>query len=413
MESNLRIWCAGVGLLLAAAAGEAGTNGVAWPSQPPEGCPFPPSEEVSACVLTGRYATYTSADTWYPSWGRDGRLYSPFADTIGDGVEGVQARSDRGAQAVVGHAAIVGDDPLQLRVVEAGVVPGPGGAYRGRYPSASLHHDGVWYLGTYGLAGADYGLNWPVMGPFAGFHVSRDNGRTWVVSPLAAEVDRALFPEPAAFRGPVRMGSPHVVDFGRNQEHSPDGRMYLVGHGSTEPDLEDRRANASWVSGDEVYVCRVKPSPETVNDASQYEYFAGHAPDGTPRWSRRFEDLRPVAAWDNHMGCATITYNAPLRKYLMCVTDGWPTVERMRTYLLESDAITGPWRLVHYFRDFGPQAYFVNLPSKFISADGRVAWLCYSANFAFKDIRLDASKGSPPGSRYGMVLQEVRLERRR
>ena len=56
------------------------------------------------------------------------------------------------------------------------------------------------------------------------------------------------------------------------------------------------------------------------------------------------------------MGCVTITYNAPLKKFMMCVTDGWPTDETMDTYILESDHITGPWKLVHYFEKLGPQA---------------------------------------------------------
>ena len=66
----------------------------------------------------------------------------------------------------------------------------------------------------------------------------------------------------------------------------------------------------------------------------------------------------------------------------MCVTDGWPTVAKMNSYILEADAITGPWRMVVYMKDFGEQAYFLNFPSKFISADGRTLWLCYSANFS-------------------------------
>ena len=78
------------------------------------------------------------------------------------------------------------------------------------------------------------------------------------------------------------------------------------------------------------------------------------------------------------MGCVTVTYDAPLKKYLMCVTDGWPTCAKMNTYILEADEITGPWRLVTYMKDFGEQGYFLNIPSKFISADGRTVWLCYS-----------------------------------
>ena len=71
------------------------------------------------------------------------------------------------------------------------------------------------------------------------------------------------------------------------------------------------------------------------------------------------------------MGCVTMTYNAPLKRFLMCVTDGGNTVSKYDTYILESDRMTGPWKLVTYLRQFGEQAYFVNLPSKFISPDGR------------------------------------------
>ena len=73
-----------------------------------------------------------------------------------------------------------------------------------------------------------------------------------------------------------------------------------------------------------------------------------------------------------------MTYDAPLKKFLMCITDGGNTISKFNTYILESDHITGPWKLVVYMREFGEQAYFVNIPSKFISAgrpDG-VALLC-------------------------------------
>jgi len=53
----------------------------------------------------------------------------------------------------------------------------------------------------------------------------------------------------------------------------------------------------------------------------------------------------------------------------------------MNSYILESDRITGPYRLVTYRRDFGEQGYFLNFPSKFVSEDGRTAWLCYSSNY--------------------------------
>ena len=57
---------------------------------------------------------------------------------------------------------------------------------------------------------------------------------------------------------------------------------------------------------------------------------------------------------------------------------------------------------------FGQQAYFVNIPSKFISADGRTLWLCYSANFAAGWGKADI-QSRPEGSKYALCLQEVKL----
>jgi hypothetical protein len=108
------------------------------------------------------------------------------------------------------------------------------------------------------------------------------------------------------------------------------------------------------------------------------------------------------------MGCTTITYNAPLRKYLMCVTDGWPGVEDMNSYILEADEITGPYRMITFMNKFGRQGYFLNFPSKFISADGRTAWLAYSANF-HKAYFGNRTAAEPLGSRYAWTLQEVKL----
>ena len=61
-----------------------------------------------------------------------------------------------------------------------------------------------------------------------------------------------------------------------------------------------------------------------------------------------------------------------------------------------------------YLKDFGEQAYFVNFPSKFIGGDGRTLWLCYAANFTNGWLGTNL-KSDPPGSRYAMCLQEVRL----
>jgi hypothetical protein len=208
----------------------------------------------------------------------------------------------------------------------------------------------------------------------------------------------------------VKIGAPHFVVFGRNMENSPDGMAYLLAHGAVAPDAQPRFANSSWISGDQIFLLRVKPAPDTINNPAAYEFFAGNEGDGMPRWTREFKSMRPLIDWNNHCGCVTATFVRRLNRYVMCVTDGWPTVETMSTYLLEAERLTGPWRLISYMKDFGVQAYFVNVPSKFISEAGRRIWLCYSCNFTAK-YRLDSAMYNPPHAArtHALTLQEALL----
>jgi len=384
------------------------TEPMLWPSEPPQDIPFEQSEELVGISFTGVHSDYRAADTWYPSWASDDNLYSPWTDGQTDGMNS----SSGGLNATTGQAVMIGDDPVNLKIKALGTTKGNPRPYEGRYPCASLVYNGVWYYGTYCLGPAGSvehdGMrwNWPVLGPIPGFRISTDYGKTWIDSPHTPA--KPLFPEPKKFMGTVKIGSPKFVDFGKNMEHSPDGKAYLVGYGAEENDPKPRYANLSWISGDQIYLTRVRPSIENINDESKYEYFAGYDNNGAPIWSYDFEDIKPLLEWNNNMGCVTITYNPPLKKYLMCVTDGWPTVGKMNSYILESDDTTGQWKLVTYMKAFGEQGYFLNFPSKFISEDGHTLWLCYSANFSqgWNDVRF---KSKPAGSRYGLVLQQVKL----
>jgi len=379
-----------------------------WPNEAPADCPFAKSATVTGVVFTGRHAEYTGADTWYPSWAADGNLYSPWTDGNVNGL----GSSSGGDGATTGHATILGDDPLKLTVTNQGIFKSSPRPYEGRYPCGSLVHDGVWYYGTYCLHPSggirrDDGIlyNWPWLGPFVGFRYSMDFGKTWTQTPCTPE--HPLFGEHALHGEPVKIGAPHFVDFGKAMEHSPDGMAYMVAQGAS--DGNNRRyAYNSWITADHVYLTRVKPAIENMNDAAQYEFFAGNQPNGEATWTHDLAQAKPTAEWRDHAGCVTMTYNAPLKKYIMCVTDGGNTVSRYSTYLLESDRVTGPWKLAAYLKNFGEQAYFVNIPSKFIGNDGRTLWLCYAGNFS-SGWGGTTFKSKPPGSRYGMCLQEVRL----
>ena len=379
---------------------------------PLSACPFEPSHALRGLALTGRYRNYTNADTWYPSWASDGHLYSPWTDGYLLGSEERRPFDDRhpgvacnsvdwlGRQAATAQAKSVGVDPLALEIINlAPSVPGDPAPYEGRYPCGSLLIDGLWYYGTYCLrrfSGDECGgVGWLDLGPFVGFRRSHDFGASWVDTRHTPA--RPLFGEnPDA--APVRIGAPHFVDFGQNMRHSPDGKAYLVAHGSAR-----RAACNNWIQGDHVYLLRVTPTPDAMDDPRAYEFFAGHDAAGRPQWTHVLAEMQPLLAWDDHLGCVTVTFDAPLGKYLLCVTRGWRR-GHYDTLFLEADRLTGPWRLFCHWQDFGPEAYFVNVPSKFIDPGGRTLWLCYSANHSDKN-----HDGDPPGSHYALSLHEAEL----
>jgi hypothetical protein len=390
-----------------------------WPSTPPDDCPFEKSERHGALVFTGRNKNHTTADTWYPSWASDNKLYSPFTDGSVNGVSsGSGYNFTRMDQPMTGFAVIEGSNPMDLRITRVGVIGHEPFPYGGQYPCGSLVHNGVWYYGTYAL---DWHKKpWDVMGPFVGFNISTDAGKTW--QPPARTAINPLFGESAKDGRPVRMwkmdeayktseyakgkpeakvriGAPHFVDFGKNMEHSPDGKAYLVAHGSTRPD-----AYNTWAAGDQVYLLRVKPKPESMNDPKAYEFYGGRDAVGHPVWTNEFAKIQPLLEWNDRMGIVTATWFPARNKYIMCVTDGGEANGEgpYDTYLLEADSLTGPWRMLSYLKHFGEQAYFVNIPSRFIDPDGSRFWLSYSHGWKHKQV-------NPPGSKYAWCLQEVRF----
>ena len=390
-----------------------------WESEPPDDIPFEQSESLIGIRFPGKKSGLVIGDTWYPTWADDDRLYSPYTDghcprldggndlSISDGIfaggYGVERTS-------TGQGVMEGDDPMTLKVYSLGITHASALPYHGRYPCGSLFHNGVWYYGTYSLDPAgqtQYGdmiYNWPWLGPFIGFRHSTDYGRTWVDTPHTPS--SPIFGETGQYGHPVKIGAPKFVDFGKNMEYSPDGKAYLVAHGADIHDAEWRFHNASWITGDQIYLLRVVPSIENINNKEKYEFYGGKDDNGQLIWTNDFDEIKPLLEWNNNMGCVTITYNPVLRKYLMCITDGQDTTGKMNSYILEADELTGEWRLVTYLKDFGQQAYFLNIPSKFISEDGLTAWLLYSGNFTQSWEGIDIVE-NPPGSHYGLVFQKI------
>ena len=207
---------------------------------------------------------------------------------------------------------------------------------------------------------------------------------------------------------PVKFGSAHFVDFGKNMEHSPDGYAYLVGHGTCDPE-----GVSNWATGDTVFLARVMPTPEAFNSKSAYEYFVGLKNDGTPTWSRTLSEIKPLFQWACRAGLTYITYFPAIKKYIALVCAGWPNGagSYRDTWIAEADELWGPWCIVTYWDTFG---WFSQIPSKFIRSDGRFVIFTSGGWPGPKPIPKELQKKSTltdyPSSTYTLCVAEFQLE---
>jgi len=382
-----------------------------WPSDLPEDCPLERSTVLRGMAFTGRWANYTQCDYWYPTWAADGHLYSG----CGDGLLCGRQISNAGI------ARIAGDDPLNLEFGYLGSFNVKAGS---AYICTSLAKGGVWHLGieegwnalsAEGVARFGGFLRGAPGSPAGELGFPPGDHPRWkdrTRHPLRDATPRArktggFFGEP---EGRTRTRNPHFVDFGQEMRHSPDGLAYLLCHGC------EGEKPAEWGNGDSVYLMRVAPEARSLDDPRRWEFYAGRNAAGTPVWSRKPADLRPILTWPGRLGLAHAVYHPALRRYLLCVSpllvaDTWTAEQKPEkrwhaegALLLEAQDLTGPWRVAQYLAGFGPDAYCLCLPSKFLHADGVRAWLLCSANWTQPQ-----HPGNPRGMRYAAHFREVEL----
>ena len=141
----------GAGYVLEYIDSYVGQQWVVWPNTPPTtptSIPYPPSKDlVGYNYLSNGNAVPPNigADTWYPSWASNGKLYSSWTD---GSVDGHSSGSGGGAKATTGYAIIDGDSPFNLTLSGVDTYVESTLPYQGRYPSLNYYRDGVWYYGT-------------------------------------------------------------------------------------------------------------------------------------------------------------------------------------------------------------------------------------------------------------------------
>lgn len=363
--------------------------------------------------------TESHGDLWPSTWADDGHLYTacgdglgfsttePWSDVVVNRVEGTPETGLHGTRLASGRdVSPVWTDAARCNSKPTGMVAVDGDA------------DGrdELYLAVQDLPfGADPHLFDEA--PAAGIVRSDDRGLTW---------------------HPPRDGRPlftdHVfttvmfLDLGQSNrlaEHvePQDGGPYVYAFGL------DHNWRTSYTRAvpdpEDLFLARVPAAG--IQDRERWQFHAGTAA-GRPEWSAEIDARVPVlsdqrrrhpdllvtgARGGTLLGQGGVVYDAPLARYL------YTSWTEYTFEIFEAPHPWGPWRLA-LTRDFGPfpwagpddphprhGGYGTTLPSKFISTDGRDAWLQSnwfwrasthggrSYHFSLRRLRLDPTDPAP------------------
>jgi hypothetical protein len=352
--------------------------------------PFPSSPLITgASWITHRYGPprNQSGDILPTIWADDGSQYTMINDGGTD--EPAQSLWKQSLAQIVGTPpkiafAHVGDPgtppPASVPQIKANhsLWTGPLGPY---YSSGLVEADHVFF------ATQELNWNWSTNGPFTGLQgiaYSTDQGQHW-------QFGNRQFPAP--------LGNLNWVIRGRGGTY-PDGYVYAI--------ASEREFNAT-----RLIMGRSRPDIADVTDPSRWQWVSG--------W-RRYEGLPwpvfsssaaaavPIASWASHITYPQMSYDAPLRRYLLTFTYSYapqpPAIWRTGAELviLAAPHPWGPFSFVAREPNFGPSnGYDPGIPVSWISRNGQDLWLKWAANFDGCAAHLNCSGG------YGFNYRRIHL----
>ncbi len=292
--------------------------------------PYPPSEKIGRIRFAPPGKIIRKAvgsDNWPITWADDDALYTAYGDGWG-----FEPRVER--KLSLGFAKIVGTPP-DFRGVNIRSATGErtGDGPAGPKASGILMARGVLYMLVRNVGNSQLAL-------------SPDRGRTW----------NWLFKFSESF------GCPTFLQYGRNYAGAPDQYVYIYS-----PD-----GPSAYESYNAVVLARALADELPYREA--YEFFAG-AKDGKPMWTRDITKRVPVFEYPGHCARIEVVYCPPLKRYLMLLgfdhRGGWGMFDAPEPW--------GPWTTAFFTLrwDMG-NTHSYRLPTKWISPDGRRAWLVFS-----------------------------------
>jgi CubicO group peptidase (beta-lactamase class C family) len=323
---------------------------------PRPGAPAPPSRVVLGVDWAPAADIVRKAegsDNWPLTWADDGHQYTAYGD--GNGFEPfVPRKLSLGLARVEGPAT--GFTGVNLR---APSVERVGDGRRGLKASGMLMVDGVLYLLARNAGNAR--LAW-----------SADHGRTWTW---------------ADWRFTTSFGCPTFLNFGADYAGARDGYVYVYSPDSA----------SAYEPADRMVLARVPKG--RIRERDSYEFFRGLDAAGRPQWTEQVAERGAVLTHPGRCYRSTVSYAAGLRRYLLCqVLPGKDPRFRGGFAVFDAPEPWGPWTTVFVTEDWdvGP-GESAGFPTKWMSGDGRTAYLTFSGNDSFSVRRANLIvAGTPP-----------------
>ncbi|MBI5684811.1 MAG: serine hydrolase [Verrucomicrobia bacterium] len=279
------------------------------------------------------------SDNWPLTWGDDDALYTAYGD--GNGFEPFTQE-----KLSLGLAKISGAPPDFTAVnLRSPSIEQKGDGKRGVKASGLLMVDGVLYLSARNAGNSQ--LAW-----------SADRGATWTWSD---------------WKCTESFGCPTFLNFGKNYAGARDGFVYIYSHDS----------DSAYERADRMVLARAPK--DRLRDVETYEFFECLDASSQPVWTKDIAQRGAVLESPGRCYRSGVTYNAPLRRYLWCVT---MLVEDKRLAgglaIYDAPEPWGPWTVA-----FATDAWDVapgetaSFPTKWTSADGRTVHLVFSGDDSF------------------------------
>jgi hypothetical protein len=159
------------------------------------------------------------------------------------------------------------------------------------------------------------------------------------------------------------------LQFGQDYTGTCDDYVYFYGRNET-----------AWAKGTHSYLGRVHRARLKTRNA--YQFLAGLDANGTPIWSPDVKERRPHFTDPAGVGGVQVVYNAAIRRYLLTVHRG----DQGTLGIFDAAEPWGPWTAVAYYDNWldlkgtgaKRQMLFINIPTKWISADGKTLWVIFT-----------------------------------